>query len=78
MLSRLLCFLLQLVSVDFRLKNPEFFKNIDKTSIGDYSSRLRKLIVLDGDQRNFPGITKLLKNLPQLQTFWYTAFFCDR
>ncbi|CAF3750998.1 unnamed protein product [Rotaria sp. Silwood1] len=52
----------------------------DGSSIRNCSPNLQKLVI-NIDQSNgivsFEAIVKLLQELPQLHTFWYTTFVCD-
>ncbi|CAF2867950.1 unnamed protein product [Rotaria sp. Silwood2] len=78
-LHNLLYLLPEIVSIEVGLLRTWRNNDIDKPSIGECSPNLEKLIILvhNNDIIYFEAISKLLQELPQLRTFWYSAFICD-
>jgi hypothetical protein len=76
----LLHLLPQAVSIDVVLTGELANDPRDKSNIRNCSPNLQKLAITidrNGAIVNFEDIAKLLQDLPQLGTFWYTAFICD-
>lgn len=76
----LLHLLPEIVSIDIILMGEHQNRLMDKPSIEKCSPNLEKLkIRMDhkGSIIRFEAISKLLKELPQLRQFWYSANICD-
>lgn len=75
--QRLLLILPQVVSIDVILMEQSVDEIQDKSYNLNHTPPLQKLVVTMNGVIGFKIIAKFLRDLPQLRTFWFSAFICD-